>query len=300
MPSVKELEAFIAVLETGSFEGAARRLNATSPAVSKRIVELESKLGLRLFERTTRRCHITMRGSALVPFAQRVLADIGEIQRTVAERSSPRGHVRLGVPESIACTVLPEILRSASADLPELTIGIKVGFSVGHVREVRSHELDIACVVGPVSGEDLVSEPFCEIPLSWIAAGPKWTEEPLTIDGLAERTILLPANGRHRPVIEGWFKSTGLRVKQIITCPSLATAVKLTTIGMGMSLVPIECAREELNFHLVTIVPVQVHLPTNSYVMTYRAGLIEPALAAFIKVMRNANNALPRIKTAAR
>ena len=105
MPSVKELEAFIAVLETGSFEGAARRLNATSPAVSKRIVELESKLGLRLFERTTRRCHITMRGSALVPFAQRVLADIGEIQRTVAERSSPRGHVRLGVPESIACTV---------------------------------------------------------------------------------------------------------------------------------------------------------------------------------------------------
>ena len=307
MPSVKELEAFIAVLEEGNFEGAARRLNATSPAVSKRISELESELGVRLFERTTRRCHITLRGRALVPFAQRVLADISEIQRAVGERSSLTGHVRLGVPESIACTLLPEILRSVSANLPELTIGTKVGFSVGHMREVRSRELDIACVVGPVFGEDLVSEPFCEIPLSWIAAGPTWTEEPLTIDELAKRTILLPANGRHRPVIEGWFKSRGLRVKQIITCNSLALAVKLTTIGMGLSLVPIECARQELDSHIVTIVPVQVQLPTNSYVMTYRVGRIEPVLAAFIKVMRvlastsmTRATPYPRIKPAAR
>src|SRR6516225_7562990 len=95
MPSVKELEAFMAVLEAGSFEGAARRLNATPPAVSKRISELESELGVRLFERTTRSCHMTLRGRALVPFAQRVLTDIGEIRRTVGERSSLTGHIRL-------------------------------------------------------------------------------------------------------------------------------------------------------------------------------------------------------------
>ena len=88
MPSVKELEAFVAVVEAGSFEAAARRLNATPPAVSKRISELESELGVRLFERSTRRCHITPRGRTLVQFAQRVLGDIGEIQRTVGERSS--------------------------------------------------------------------------------------------------------------------------------------------------------------------------------------------------------------------
>jgi DNA-binding transcriptional LysR family regulator len=138
MPTVKELEAFIAVLEAGSFEGAARRLNATSPAVSKRISELESELGVRLFERTTRRCHITLRGRALVPYAERVLADISEIQRTVGELSSLSGHVRLGVPESIACTLLPEILKSVTANLPELTMGINVGASVSHIREVRS------------------------------------------------------------------------------------------------------------------------------------------------------------------
>jgi DNA-binding transcriptional LysR family regulator len=286
MPSVKELEAFMAVLEAGSFEGAARRLNATSPAVSKRILELESELGVRLFERTTRRCHITLRGSALVPFAQRVLADISEIQRTVGERCSLTGHVRLGMPETIAYTLLPKILQSVSADLPQLTLGIEAGPSMRLMREVQTREMDIAFVAGPVLDQDLVSEPFCEVPLSWIAAGPTWTEEPLTIDELATGTILLPARGRHVAVVEGWFKSRGVRVKQIIKCNSLAMAVKLTTMGMGLSLVPIECARRELDARVVTPVPVQMQLPTNSYVITYPAGQIDPLLAAFINVMR--------------
>jgi DNA-binding transcriptional LysR family regulator len=286
MPSVKELEAFMAVLEAGSFEGAARRLNATAPAVSKRISELESELGVRLFERSTRHCHVTLRGRTLVPFAQRVLADISEIQRTVGERSSLSGHIRLGMPETIAYTLLPEILRSVSVDLPQLTIGIEAGPSIRLVREVRTREMDIAFVVGPVLDQDLVSEPFCEFPLSWIAAGPTWTEEPLTIDELAKQTILLPAGGRHRAVVEGWFKSRGVGVKQIIKCNSLAAAVKMTTIGIGLSLVPIECARQELDARVVTLVPVQVQLPTNSYVMTYPVRQIEPELAAFINVMR--------------
>jgi DNA-binding transcriptional LysR family regulator len=186
MPSVKELEAFVAVVEAGSFEAAARRLNATPPAVSKRISELETELGVRLFERSTRRCHITPRGRTLVAFAQRVLGDIGEIRRTVGERSSLTGSIRIGVPETIAYTQLPEIMRKASADLPQLTVEVEIGVSVDLISKVRTHELDIACVVGPVLDQDLVSEPFWEVPVSWISAGRTWTEEPLTIEALSQ------------------------------------------------------------------------------------------------------------------
>jgi DNA-binding transcriptional LysR family regulator len=286
MPSVRELEAFVAVVEAGSFEGAARRLNATAPAIAKRISELESELGVRLFERSTRRSHITPRGLMLLPFAQRVLGDIGAIHRTVGERSSLAGHIRLGVPETIAYTQLPEILRKVSADLPQLTVEIEVGGSFYLVPRVRNRELDIACVVGPVLERELVSEPFWDIPLSWIAAGPAWTEQPMTIEALAQRTILLPAHGRHISMIEGWFKSRGLRPKQIITCNSLSTAVKMAAIGMGMSFVPIECARQELDARLVSPVPVEVPLPTNTSVTIYPVGQVEPALDAFINVMR--------------
>jgi DNA-binding transcriptional LysR family regulator len=307
MPSVKELEAFVAVVEAGSFQGAARRLNATPPAVSKRISELESELGVRLFERSTRHCRITARGRALVPFAQRVLGDIGEIRRMIGKRSSLVGHIRLGVVETIAYTQLPEILRRLSADLPQLTVDVEVGLTADLVRKVRTREVDLACVVGPVREPDLASEPFWEVQVSWIAPGPKWTEKPLTIDALAQRTILLQSGGHHIATIEGWFKSRGVRANQTISCNSLTTAVKMTAIGMGMSLVPIECARQELDARLVTQVPVQVQLPSNSFVTIYPVGQVEAALGAVTGVMRDLAATLStprkrgrRIKPAAR
>jgi DNA-binding transcriptional LysR family regulator len=286
MPSIKELETFMAVLEAGSFEGAARRLNTTPPAISKRISELESELGVRLFERTTRSCHITVRGRALVPFAQRVLSDIGSIRRTVGASSSLPGRIRLGVPEIISYTQLPDILRKVSANLPRLIVEVVIGASPDLLPMVRTRALDIACVAGPVLEQGLVSEPFWEVPMSWIASGPKWTKKPITIDELAQQTILLPATSRHIPVIEGWFKIRGLRPKNIIICNGQAAVVKLTAIGVGMGFVPVECARLELETRIVTLVPVQMQLPTNFYVTIYPAGQVEPAVGAIIDVMR--------------
>jgi DNA-binding transcriptional LysR family regulator len=286
MPSVKELETFLAVVEAGSFEAAARRLNATPPAVSKRISELEATLGVRLFERSTRRSALTAGARALAPYAQRVLDGIGGILRTVGERSSLRGNVRLGIPETIAYTQLPEILRRVSDSLPQLTVDIEIGVSVDLISRVRTRELDIACVVGPVVDQELVSEPFWEVPMSWIVSGSKRPKKPLTIDELAQQTILLSAKGRHNSTIEGWFKSRGLRPGQIITCNSISTAVKMTVLGMGMGLVPIECARQELEARLVRAVPFEMQLPTNSSVTIYPVGQVEPTLDAFIQIMR--------------
>jgi len=286
MPSVKELEAFIAVAEVGSFQGAARRLNATQPAISKRIAELEIELGVQLFDRSTRACRITAKGRTLVPYAQRVLDDVGEIQRKVGSRASLAGHVRLGVVETIAFNKLPEILERCAFDLPELSLDVEVGATIDLVRKVRTHELDIACVVAPVFEEAIASEPFWNVPMSWIAHGPTWTGGPLSVEDLARHTILLQSGSRHIPVIEGWFKSSGQSVKKIIRCNGIATAVKMTEAGLGLSLVPVESARQELESGTVTTVPVQVELPANSFVTIYPAGRIEPALAAVVDVLR--------------
>ncbi len=286
MPSVKELEAFVAVLEAGSFQGAARRLHATPPAVSKRISELEIELGVRLFDRSTRQCHITSRGRALVPYAQRVLGDIGEIRRTIGERQALVGHIRLGVVETIAFTELSNLLRQFAADFSQLSVDVEVGVTPDLIRKVRTRELDIACVVAPVLEQELASEPFWEVKMSWIAPGPRWTGKPLTVEDLARRTIVLQQGSRHIPVIEGWFKTRGLRARHMITCNSLAAAVRMTAAGLGLSLVPIECARRELDEGIVTLVPVQFELPANSFVTLYPAGQVEPALDAVIDVMR--------------
>jgi DNA-binding transcriptional LysR family regulator len=255
--------------------------------MSKRVSELEAELGVRLFERTTRRCQITLRGRTLVPFAERVLDNIGDIKRTIGERSSLTGHIRLGAPKTIAYTQLPKILWKVSVDLPKMTIEVEIGASSDLIPKVQSRELDIACVVGPVLASDLVSEPFWEAPLAWFAPGPKWTEEPLTIEKLAQHTILLAAKARHFSAVEGWFKSRSVRPKQIIICNSMSTAVKMTATGMGITLAPIDVARQELDAGIVTAVPVQFELPANPCVTIYPVGQAEATLVAVIDVMRH-------------
>lgn len=286
MPSVKEIEAFMALVEAGSVQAAARRLNATPPAISKRIIELESELGVRLFDRSTRSCHITPRGRALVPFAQRVLGELREIQRTIGQRSSLAGHLRLGVVETIALTQLTNVLQLFAAELPELSVDIEVGATTELVRKVRTRELDLACVVAPVLEGDLASEPFWEMKMSWIAPAGMPLPQPLTVEALAQRPILLQKGSRHVPVIEGWFKRRDLRPTQMVMCNSVAIAIKMTAAGLGLSLVPIECARKELDDGDVTPLDVQVKLPANSFVTTYHSGPVEPALDSAIGIMR--------------
>jgi DNA-binding transcriptional LysR family regulator len=284
--TLKEVEGFLAVVEAGSFQGAARRLNATQPALSKRISELESKLGVRLFERSTRYCHVTARGRALVPYAQKVLAEVSAIQRTIGRQSALLGHLRLGVVETIAFTKLPELLKKLSTALGQVTVDVEVGSSKALEQKVCRGELDLACVVAPVLQQDLAAEPFCDAEMSWIAQGQRWTEKPLTIESLARQPLLMQSGSRHLPVIEGWFRSAGVRATKVIVCNSLSVAVKMTAAGLGLSLVPIECAQDELEAGVISVVPLEVQLPKNSFVMIYRTGEVAPALDALLEVMR--------------
>jgi DNA-binding transcriptional LysR family regulator len=286
MPSVKEIEAFMALVEAGSVQAAARRLNATPPAISKRIIELESELGVRLFDRSTRSCHITPRGRALIPYAQRVLGDLHEIQRTIGQRSSLAGHLRLGVVETIALTQLGTILQLFAAELPELTIDVEVGATTELVHKVRTRELDLACVVAPLLEGELASEPFWDVKMSWIAPARLRLPQPLSVEALAQQTILLQKGSRHVPVIEGWLKSRGVRATRMVMCNSVAIAIKMAAAGLGLSLVPIECARKELDDAEVVRLDVQVKLPANSFIITYSSGPVEPALDSAIGVMR--------------
>jgi DNA-binding transcriptional LysR family regulator len=92
----------------------------------------------------------------------------------------------------------------------------------------------------------------------------------------------------HDPFTTGhaFHPSPSRRPKQIITCNSLSTVVKMIAIGMGISLVLLECARQELDACVVTAVPVQLQLPSRSVVMAYPVGQVEPALDALIDIMR--------------
>lgn len=117
---------FVAVVDAGSFTAAADRLNLTNSAVGKAIARLESRLGIRLFERTTRKFSLTDAGRAFHRTCQRVLGDLEEIEHVLkVEGSSPAGKLRIDLPVTYgtlkAMPLLFEFLEKYPAVQPQIS-----------------------------------------------------------------------------------------------------------------------------------------------------------------------------------
>lgn len=121
--TLRQLHAFIAVAQTGSFTLAAERLFVTQSALSGLIRELESSLGLRLFDRSTRRLRLSVIGQELYPQIEKILHDLeGVVSEAGNLKALQRGKVRIAVPQLLACTLLPQVM----ADFKALHPGVQL------------------------------------------------------------------------------------------------------------------------------------------------------------------------------
>lgn len=112
---LKGIEAFVVSADTGSFTAAAGRLNLTNSAISKSVGRLEARLGIRLFERTTRKLSLTDPGAAFYATCVRVLAELEDAEAVLAAHASePVGRLRINVPVAFGrMQVMPVLLEFA-------------------------------------------------------------------------------------------------------------------------------------------------------------------------------------------
>jgi DNA-binding transcriptional LysR family regulator len=119
------LRGFRTVLREGSFSAAALTLRVPKSTLSKRVADLESQLGVRLIERSTRTLRPTQEGEVLAARADRLLGEAEDIRRALGESGgTPRGHLRLAVPQVIGNLLIGPIAASFRAAYPDVTLEI--------------------------------------------------------------------------------------------------------------------------------------------------------------------------------
>lgn len=116
MDTLSELEFFSLLVKMGSLAAAARELDLTPPAVSKRLAQLEERLGVRLLNRTTRRISVTNEGEIYLNYARRILVEVAEMEQLVtSSRIAPKGLLRvnttLGFGRSYVAPMVSAFLR---------------------------------------------------------------------------------------------------------------------------------------------------------------------------------------------
>ena len=194
MDRLTEMEAFATVVDQGGFTDAARKMGISKSAVSKHVSSLETRLGARLLNRTTRRVSPTEIGLAYYDRARRVLNDAGEADALVSSmQSAPSGLLRISVATDFGVNHMSPILGDFLADFPDITVNMVLN---NRYVELISEGFDLAIRIGEMEDSSLRARKLTETTKRLIAA-PSYFEQygrPEKIDDLNEHKLLHYSN----------------------------------------------------------------------------------------------------------
>ena len=258
--SLRQLRAFMLGAECASFSAAAARMGMTQPGYSLLIRQLEEELGLRLFQRTTRRVEPTQAGLDLLPYARRTLQSMEETCRRAEDARELRsGTLRLAVVPSVACGLLPAILLRFRAAYAGIRLELREEQAVNFAEMVRSSRSEIG--LGPLMQADdaLAFEPLLSDHL--VVLLPR--EHPLanrprigwrTLAGYDYISVTTQSSIRVRA--DEAAAEAGLVLRPSYEVDSLTTAVGLVRAGLGYAMLP-SLALESLNVVQVVVRPME-------------------------------------------
>ncbi|MFD2345368.1 LysR family transcriptional regulator [Sinorhizobium terangae] len=201
-----EMEVFAKAVELGAFSSAARHFRMTPSAVSKLVLRLEDRLGVRLVNRSTRRLQLTPEGCAFYERTARILADIEEAERCAAGGEMPTGRVRLNVSASFATHVLMPLLPEFRERFPAVSLDIVQTDAVVDLMEARA---DIAIRSGPLKSSALIARKLGATRMVIVAA-PSYLERNGTPSSIEELEVHNRLGFCYARAVDGWpIKSDG-------------------------------------------------------------------------------------------
>jgi DNA-binding transcriptional LysR family regulator len=240
--TIRQFEAFVAVADALSFAAAGNQLGLTASAVSQLVGELETVLGFRLFDRSTRRVALSNAGRDFVGPAQTVLRHM-RLAESAAEdvRNRAAGIVRIGAPLILASTVLPLAIRDFRADRPKVAVHIRDVAVEMTVDRVVAGDLDLA--LGPdrpphqmVSQEEIFSSPWV---LFCAPTHPLARKRVLRWEDL--RNVALVAAGRDHEVSVAQMRrnaADGSTIVPLDVVDNITTALGIAAQGLAPTLCP--------------------------------------------------------------
>ena len=190
MDRLSELQIFVEVSERGDYSAAARSLNLTPSAVSKAIKRLETRLGSRLFERTSRKMRATADGDTLYGAAKSALEAIGEAEASVSgSLAAPEGDLRIQAPPTFAIYQAARVMPEFRQRFPK----IRVSFILANEpKDMAESRIDATIIVGRPPASELLIRKIASS--RWvICASPAYLERrgrPKSIDDLAQHECL--------------------------------------------------------------------------------------------------------------
>ncbi|MBB5881468.1 DNA-binding transcriptional LysR family regulator [Xanthomonas arboricola] len=280
------LSAFVAIAESGSFSAAGEALHLTQPAVSKRIALLEGKLSARLFDRLGRQVVLTEAGQALLPRAQRILAELQDTRRVLEHLGAAvGGRLSLATSHHVGLHRLPALLRRFAAEHPHAALDIQFLDSELAYAAVLRGEVELAVTtLAPDTRAPLRAQPIWHDRLQFVVAPdhPLAALRAVSLEDVVAHPAVLPDPGTftHR-IVAGLFAGHGLVPSLRMTTNYLETIKMLVSVGLAWSVLP-----ERMIDHQIVALPLaDVTLSRELGCVTHGGRTLSRAAQAFVALL---------------
>ncbi len=248
---IRQLKAFIAIAETGTFTAGAARVHITQAAISMQLKQLEQEIGAPLFIRAPRRVILTEAGEALLERARAILREHDAALAEVAELAgAEHGRLRIGSASAmVAADPLPRLLKELRARHPRADVSISSGTSELLVRQILAGDLDVAFVSLPVETRGILTEVLSRDELVAIASPRHKLAKQRVVSAAAlakEKLILGEKGGNTRRLIDEFFAEANVHPTIMMELSRLAAIKRMVEAEMGVGIVPWQSTREEV------------------------------------------------------
>ncbi|MBQ0960021.1 LysR family transcriptional regulator [Ideonella sp. 4Y11] len=295
--TLTELRYIVAVARERHFGRAAEACFVSQPTLSVAIKKLEEELDVKIFERGSTEVTMTALGEAIVRQAQQVIEQAAAIKEIAQRGKDPlAGPLRLGIIYTIGPYLLPELVRHAIEQSPQMPLVLQENFTVKLLDMLRTGELDCAIMAEPFPDAGLAVAPLYDEP--FMVAVPKAhalaKRKSISSQELKQETMLLLGTGHcfRDQVLEvcpefARFSSDAEGIRKSFEGSSLETIKHMVASGMGVTVVPRLSVPREAQPHL-KFIPFEAPVPTRRVVLAWRRSFTRyEAIAA----LRNAVHA---------
>lgn len=247
-----DLEAFLAVVDTGSIVAASARLNLTQPGVTRRVQNLEDMLGAELLDRQSKPLKPTSAGREAYEHGRRVLRSLEDLKTSLSPEGDIGGEFRLGVIPYLSDAALAHPLDRLCGEFPRLTARITSGWSPRLIEQLRHSELDAAAVCladGLDPPDELTGEDLGAQRILLVAAPALQVPKPAQLADLACFPWVMNENGcGFRAFIRQKFEQARLPFTVAVEAVSAELRMSLVARGLGIGVVT-PAAFAQTNWH---------------------------------------------------
>lgn len=276
-PTVQQLRYAVAVADEGHFGRAATTCHVSQPSISAQVRELESRLGVDLFERTSRGVLLTPAGEELVARARRVLTEVDDLTATADGLADPMaGPVHLGVIPTVSPYLVPGLVGRLRRELPDIALHLHEEQTDRLLAQLVDGRLDAGVLALPVHRPGLEERVlYTERFLLAAPEGHRLTQRGSCgpEDLITEPLVLLEEGHCLRDQALDVCRLVGRDGGTEIQGTSLGTVVQMVAAGLGVTLLPATAVAVEVKGNTaVAVAEFAAPAPTRTIGIAWRAS----------------------------